>query len=195
MKPFTLVGCGILGKEVEALVSKNGWPIQCYFSCSSLHVNFHALRDNLEKSLRLHRDENPKVFYGACHPLMDTILESHHTIRTRGQNCIEMLLGANMFQKELAAGAFFLLEDWAHSWKKVISRGIGSDPGLWKEIFCSQHKYVLALRTPCSDDFSDRAETFSLAVGLPLQWADTDLTHLEAALRDLIHSAEENENG
>lgn len=190
MKPVTLVGCSILRKEVEMLIEKNHWPVRCRFACSSLHVDFGKLRSRLEENLTRYRAENPLVLYGSCHPQMEEILRQNGTRRTRGQNCIEMLLGAERFQQELMQGAFFLLEEWAQTWEHVVQLGMGSNRALWREIFTDQHKYILALRTPCSGDFTAEADRFSTAIGLPLRWTDVGIEHLEEVLRSLLSEEE-----
>ncbi|MBN2712218.1 MAG: DUF1638 domain-containing protein [Planctomycetes bacterium] len=190
MCPRVLVGCGILHKEIEMLIKRNGWPVTCHFSCSSLHVDFNRLRESLESNLDKYKDRNPTVFYGTCHPQMEQILNDHCTQRTLGQNCIEILLGQELFQTELAKGAFFLLEDWAQKWRHVIVEAMGDDPSLWAEIFQSQHRYILAIRTPCSEDFTGGAEAFAKAMGLPLRWMDATTEHLESALRNLFMGME-----
>ena len=186
MKPVTMVGCGILAKEVQFIVQKNNWPVTCRFSSSSLHVDFEKLRNTLEYNLQRYGDENPVVLYGTCHPLMQDILDKYNTHRTQGQNCIEMLLGKEDFLRELTNGAFFLLEDWAHTWKKILPASIGENPALWSEIFHIQHKYVLALKTPCSGNFTQQAESFAQAVNLPLRWRDVPTNHLEKVLSELL---------
>lgn len=102
-----LVGCGIFKKEINFLIKKNNWAITTDFLPTSLHINFKKLETALQQGLARHRDESTIVFYGACHPLMDKILDEAHTIRTLEQNCIAMLLGLDEFNRELANRAFF----------------------------------------------------------------------------------------
>ena len=122
-----LTGCGILKKELKYLIEKNNWNIKTHFLDSSLHVDFNRLQDKLERSLNQYSDDDTTVFYGSCHPLMDKILSQALTHRTKGQNCVEFLLGEELFTKELASGAFFLLEDWAKRWDYVTGRAFGNN--------------------------------------------------------------------
>ena len=114
-QPTVMVGCGILHKEVEYLIRKNGWNVETQFLASSLHNYLNKLSTELNAALDLDDNKGREtiVFYGNCHPLMERILEKHHTLRTEGQNCIVMLLGYERFMEELEKGAYFLLEDWA----------------------------------------------------------------------------------
>lgn len=185
---LAVVGCGILRKEVEALVRKNGWDVETRFLQSSLHHYFDRLSAELEAALDAAEREGlaPVVLYGCCHPAMDGILGRHHTLRTRGQNCIVWLLGYERFMEELSRGAFFLLEDWARTWERMITACFGPRLEVVREIFHGSHRCVVALRTPSSGDFTAEAEAAARLVDLPLEWMDVDLGQLEAVLADAL---------
>lgn len=191
--PLVLVGCGILRKEVDYLIAKNRWWVETRFLDSALHNYFDRLARQLERGLDAQAEagRDAFVFYGACHPLMDRMLERHHVVRTSGQNCIVMLLGYERFMAELARGAYFLVEDWALTWEPMITACFGSNPAVVREIFHSSHQRILALRTPCSGDFTAAAEVAARFVDLPLEWLDVDLAHLETVLAEAIERAEE----
>jgi hypothetical protein len=187
-KPMVLIGCGILSKEVTYLINQNGWNLQTQFLHSALHNYFDKLAAELNSALTADENSNREtiVFYGACHPKMDSFLEQHETLRTQGQNCIVMLLGYELFMQELSKGAYFLVEDWANTWEPMITEVFGNNPNVVREIFHSSHKYILALRTPCSEDFSAAAALAAQFVDLPLVWMDVDLEHLQQVLEDAI---------
>ena len=181
-----LLGCGILGKEILYLIRKNDWPIKTDFLDSALHVDFEALEEALQNGLKRNQDYDIKVFYGCCHPYMDRILSDAHALRAKGQNCLEMLLGRELFMTELSDGAFFLLEDWALRWDAVVGKTFGGNPDVVREIFQLSSKSILCIKTPCSGDFEAAAQSISAKTGLPLRWMDTNLDALETVLRDLI---------
>lgn len=186
--PMVMVGCGILHKEVEALIRKNGWNIETRFLESALHNYFGRLWTELDAALTAEERKGKEtiVFYGSCHPLMDRMLEQHRTLRTCGQNCIVMLLGYERFMAELSRGAYFLLEDWALKWEPMLIECFGDNLDVVREIFNTSHKMIVAVRTPRSGDFTAAAEAAARFVGLPLEWMDADLGHLEAVLADAI---------
>lgn len=186
--PLTMVGCGILRKEVDLLIEKNRWNVHTYFLDSALHNYLNRLSDELNQALteRERAGEKTVVFYGGCHPLMEHFLDEHHTCRTHGQNCIVMLLGYEAFMQELEKGAYFLVEDWALTWEPMITACFGTKLDVVREIFHSSHKYILALRTPCNGDFTSAAEAAARFVDLPLLWRDVGLEHLEGVLADAI---------
>ena len=183
-----MVGCGILHKEVDYLIDKNGWNVETHYLDSSLHNYLGKLSQQLDGALAdcERQGRETVVFYGCCHPRIDALLENHHTLRTQGQNCIVMLLGYEKFMEELERGAYFLLEDWALTWEPMITQAFGNNLAVVREIFHSSHKYIVAIRTPCSLDFQAAATAAAAFIDLPLVWMDTDLAHLEAVLAEAI---------
>jgi hypothetical protein len=181
-----MLGCGVLRREVRLLVEKNGWTLDTAFLPSSLHIDYHRLSSSLSRALHAHRDRQTVVFYGCCHPQMDDLLDQAGTWRVEGQNCIDMLLGPQMFAQELADGAFFLVEDWARGFEQIVTCTFGENEEVVRAIFQSDRSYLLCLRTPCSPDFSALAEQAGLRVGLPVRWLDVGLEHLETTLRQAI---------
>jgi len=177
-----LVGCGILQKEICLLIEKNGWPLGTAFLPSGLHVDFNRLQNSLDKCLTHYDGQVGFVFYGACHPRMDQILAAAAVVRTAGQNCVDIFLGHERFCRELEQGAFFLFEDWALHWKEIVGSVMPGDPEIMRSIFRSAHKYLLAIRTPCSGDFTAEAEAVSRMTSLELRWIDVGLEELEANL-------------
>lgn len=184
---LVLLGCGILKKEIALLCKNNNWAIETHYLDSSLHIDFDCLYKGLNSLLVKYQESNTIVFYGCCHPLMDKILENGKTNRTIGQNCVDMLLGSELFSEELAKGAFFILEDWAHRWEFIITKAFGTKkPDLIREMFKGDHKYLLCLRTPCSNNFTAEAEKAGKFVDLPVRWMDVGLNNLESVLQSAI---------
>lgn len=182
-----MAGCGILKKEVRYLNHKNGWDLDFSFLDSALHCDFGQLADSLNTCLRKHRDREVIVLYGTCHPLMEHMLQDAGTFRTEGQNCVEQLLGKDLFTEELQKGAFFLMEDWARRWDYITSKSFPDCKlGVIREIFQTDRKYFLALRTPCSGDFTALAEQVAAEMDVPLKWMDVNLDHLTKVLQQAI---------
>lgn len=177
-----LISCGILKEEIRFLIDKNQWVIKPVFLNSSLHVDFDKLWKALNKSLEVHADTDKYVCYGTCHPLMGKMIKENKAKRTAAQNCVELVLGKEKFNDEIEKGAFFLFEDWANNWKTVTGSVFGTDPEILKEVFQSEHSYLMAIKTPCSNDFSEKANEISLLLDLPVKWINVGLEHLEKEL-------------
>lgn len=99
-----------------------------------------------------------------------------------GCNCVERLLGAEAYRRECAAGALFLLEDWAPRWREWARAAFGDDGDVLREIIGADHRYLLCLRTPCSGDFAAEAAAIGRRCGLPVRWLTVGLDELGAAL-------------
>ena len=182
-----LVGCGVLQREIRWLIEKNGWPLETCFLDSALHSELDKLSASLTGALERYRDRDVIVFYGCCHPLMDEMLVRFGVIRTEGQNCVDMLLGHQRFSEELAGGAFFLLEEWARRWDRIIAATFGDARlDVVREIFHEDRTHLLCVRTPCSGDFAEAAESAARLVDLPIEWTDVTLDSLEAVLQRAI---------
>jgi hypothetical protein len=179
---ISLLGCGILKKEVNYLIRKNNWRIKPRYLCSSLHVDFDKLETALTGSLKKKDNPHDIILYGTCHPSMDRFIEENQGIRIKGQNCVEQLLGRNLFDQYLSEGAFFLMEEWAQRWEMVMGEAFGNNPEIIREILTMEHNFLLALRTVCTAPYHERAEQISLKTGLPLRWLDVELDHLEEIL-------------
>ena len=187
--PQVIIGCGILEKEIRYLAKKNNWSQHLIFLPSGLHVDFDKLRNSLEKCLPQYKEKPGAIFYGTCHPCMDEILAGTQCSRTPGQNCVDIYLGRDRFSQELQQGAFFLFEDWALHWKEIVGSVMPGDPDIMRNIFRSAHKYLLAIRTPCSGDFTAEAQTISDMTSLELRWIDIGLEKLEKNLRETLNRA------
>ena len=179
-----ILGCGILKKEVRFLAAKNGWDLDAHFYESSLHVDFNRLGLTLEGAIAKHGTPRTVVFYGECHPRMEEMLGDAHLSRLVGQNCIDFLLGPERFHDELEAGAFFLLEDWALRFESIAKLSFGTArPEMVQQVYREGGRTrMLALRTPCSSDFAEQANAAAHLSGLPLEWLEVGLEHLEQVL-------------
>ena len=62
----------------------------------------------------------------------------------------------------------------------------GTNHEIMREIIQQDRKYLLALMTPCSNDFIDEAESPAELVGLPLRWKTVKLDYLESLLQKVI---------
>jgi hypothetical protein len=180
-----LVGCGVLAREIHALASIRRTRPCVELLSPSLHIDCEALGRALGQRLAKHAGRPLVVFYGDCHPRMDAIVAAAPwAVRTPGQNCLEMLLGRERFQRELEGGAFFLLENWARTFERMLVRTFGTAGPATRAIFQDSHTHLLAVRTPCSGDFTAAAERAAGIVGLPLRWTDASLDHLESVLEE-----------
>lgn len=55
-----------------------------------------------------------------------------------------------------------------HNWDAVIAKTFGSNLAVIRDIFHDQHRYLLCLRTPQSNDFSREAANIGTMLDLPV---------------------------
>ncbi len=189
-----LIGCGIFRREINQLIKKNNWLINTAFIDSALHMDLDILKKSLCSELEKHTCSEKFVFYGECHPVMNDILQNAKTFRTEGQNCAEILLGNSLFTLELSMGAFFLFEDWASRWKTIFKKVFGDNKDIVMQIFHEDRKYILAVKTPYSGNFTKEAEEIAQYVDLPLCWLDVTLNNLEMVLLSSINQIGDKSN-
>lgn len=183
--PPLVIGCGVLGRELRWLAAQRGWALELKLLDPMLHIEPPRLAREVCHELELARGRDVSLFYGACHPSMDRWAARHAAPRAAGACCFEMLLGPARYAHELERGSFFLVEALLPRWRQALELTFGARPWLVKEVFKS-HQQLLALRTPCSQDYRAEAEAAAASVGLPLEWADVELGHLEAVLAPLV---------
>lgn len=189
VEPVLLIGCGILADEVRSVIAERSLPVSIRFLPPALHLDPRRLEGRLTGALTEHADRRRAVLYGACHPLMDDLVAVAGACRTAGQNCVEMLLGTEAFTEHLNAGAYFLLERWARGFEATAARVFGPYPEVVREIYRTSHRYLLAIRTPYSGDFTAAARSVSERVGLPLRWTDVGLEELGRRVEEAVRGA------
>jgi hypothetical protein len=184
--PPLLIGCGILEPELRQLARERGVWLELELLGASLHLDLDRLEREFGAQLKRTAGRATAAFFGACHPRLDAWLGARGTRRTRGTNCVEMLLGSERYRDELEGGAYFLLEPFARGWAAALRHTFGDRPELAREVFQGAHTHLLAVQTPCSGDFRAEAEAASRSVGLPLRWLSVGLDHLEGVVREAL---------
>jgi hypothetical protein len=193
--PMTLVGCGILRAEVEALVAKNGWDVEVKWLGAALHDEPVTLARAHDAALGRARRPCVLVGYGACAAGADALVARHGVVRLEGENCLAQLLGEERYHEAIADGAYFLLERWARDWPRAMPRNFGPRLSVLREIFHVDRRYLLALETPCSGDYREAAEHAGRDVDLPVRWLRVTLDTLEAGLSRAMARALEQARG
>jgi hypothetical protein len=183
-----VVCCGTLEREVRLLAARNTWPVVLRFVDDSLHGDPDTLAVVLSYELA-QAGRGAVVVYGRCHPDMDALVGRAGAQRLPFCNCIEMLLGTELYERELAAGTYFLLESWARRWGAHASATLGADPAAAGAVLRSELRCLLCLQTCCSVDFAQAADWVSRRTGLPLRSLRVRLANLETALAAAIAHA------
>lgn len=181
-KKFAIVACGILKEEIKKLLAdgeiEGGTP---FFLSPALHLDPDRLENQLNKMLTLVSKKFSRivVVYGRCHPNMDDIVKAYNAQRVVAQNCIEMLLGTQEYEKRMEEGVFFLSPGWCEVWREMFVERLKWDRETAVETLknANIHKSLL-LHTEVVSDYAEKASDFSNYFSVPLEKQKVSLDNL-----------------
>lgn len=128
-KPQACLACSIFRQEIEALRASGQFDLPVEFLDSMLHMAPARLEAALGKAVEAARAGDPEralvLAYGDCCGHMDTFEAQPGTARTEGINCCEIILGREAYRRLRKEGAFFLMPEWAQSWKRIFVGELG----------------------------------------------------------------------
>ena len=187
------ISCSIFRKEIEALQASGRLDLPVEFLNSMLHMAPARLEARLQEALgsAQHQDPRPDVVlaYGDCCGHMDTFEAEPGTVRTEGINCCEILLGTETYKKLRKEGAFFLMPEWALSWRQVFVGQLGLMGPCAKAFMQEMHSRLIYLDTglvPIPHADLQEASNF---LGLPMEILPVSLEPLLASLHQAARSA------
>ena len=152
-----LLCCSALCAEVEAL-RRVHWPgLPLLVRSSVLHMEPDRLGQRLgadiEKSSK--RRGGIVLVYGDCCAAMGDLESQPGLNRTPRHNCCEILLGASEYRRREHEGEFFLLPEWARRWRTVVTKALGLNDRIAKDLMQDMHTRLVYLDTgvapvPCA---------------------------------------------
>ncbi len=122
-----MIGCSVLQAEVESLCEVH-WPDhKLIFLPSMMHMHPQQLASSLESVLdaELKQGYGVVLIYGDCCAQMTALEALPGVVRTRGNNCCDLLLGRGEYRRLSHEGAFFLIPEWARRWREIFSKELG----------------------------------------------------------------------
>lgn len=188
------IACSIFRKEIEALQASGQLDLPVEFLNSMLHLVPARLEARLDTALGAARDQHPDrdvvLAYGDCCGHMDTFESEPGTARTTGINCCEILLGSEAYRRLRKEGAFFLMPEWALSWKQVFVSQLGLLGPCAKTFMQEMHTRLIYLDTgliPVPHASLSEASEF---LGLPVEILPVSLDPLLASLKQAAQAAD-----
>ncbi len=180
-RPVRIISCGIVKKELEEIIDRRSWDLEVTYLTSSLHMHPDTLYERIAQLLDKY-GENPIVLvYGVCHPFIDRLIDRKRVFRIDAQNCIDMLVGREVFTDELSSGGFFLLEGWVDNWNEMVSLSLGDDIDGIREVFYSQFNHLVAVDL-ADERYREKVSEISSSLGLEVKWIPKDSANLERLL-------------
>lgn len=194
------VSCSIFKKELITMKKNAGWDMDCVFHSSMLHMHPDLLDGKLQKDMAkfLKRDKKILFLYGDCSPYISNIENTKGIIRTKGINCIEILLGTEIYRQLRKEGAFFLMPEWTLRWKEVFQFEMKLENSIAKEFMQEFHTRIVYIDTGNIKIPSKQLIEIEEYTGLKVEIMKNDTNKLKNsltnALKDLDAETENDEN-
>jgi hypothetical protein len=193
-KPRLCIACSIFRKEIEALQAAGKLDLPVEFLNSMLHMVPAKLEARLQEALGSARAQDPDrevvMAYGDCCGHMDTFEAAPGTARTEGINCCEIILGSKTYRKLRKEGAFFLMPEWALSWKQIFVGQLGLLGPCAKTFMQEMHSRMIYLDTGLAPVPHTALQEASEFLGLPVEILPVSLDPLLASLQRAAKAAD-----
>lgn len=193
LRPNLCIACSIFKKEIEALQAGGGLDLPVGYLNSMLHMVPDKLELRLRESLGAARSAAPDqeivLAFGDCCSHMENLDSGPGTARTEGINCCEIILGRDTYRKLRREGAFFLMPEWALSWKQIFVGQLGLAGPCAKAFMQEMHTRLIYLDTGILPVPHAELAEASEFMGLPVEVLPVSLDPLLASLKQAAASA------
>ena len=191
------ISCSIFKKEIEALQASGQIDLPVEFLNSMLHMVPAKLEVRLQEALGSAHARVPGgdvvLAYGDCCGHMDTFESEPGTARTEGINCCEIILGRETYRKLRKEGAFFLMPEWALSWKQIFIGQLGLLGPCAKTFMQEMHSRMIYLDTGLVPIPHSALQEASEFMGLPVEILPVSLAPLLASLQQAARTSQSHE--
>lgn len=192
-RPPRCISCSIFRREIEALQSSGRLDLSVDYLNSMLHMAPARLEARLGEALTEARerqaDQDVVLAFGDCCSHMEAFETEPGTRRTEGINCCEIILGREAYRRLRREGAFFLMPEWALSWKKVFIGHLGLLGPCAKEFMQEMHTRLVYLDTGILPVPHATLAEASAFLGLPVEIVPVSLDALLHSLLQATHAA------
>lgn len=182
-----LLACSVLEKEIRMLQQNQELPYSVEYIDSMYHMHPVQLEEALKQKLHPTeiKAERTVLIFGECHAHMDT-MEKRTVARTRGMNCIEVILGKERYRQLRKEGAFFLLPEWAERWRQVFVEELGLNEGNARMFMKEMHQKLIYLDTGVTPVPNQLLLEIAAFTGLPVEIATVKLDQLLASVQEAV---------
>jgi len=188
-----VIGCGALGRELLALVRRNGLDeVEVRCLPAGLHNRPERIAAAVDERIRAARGRYRSIFvaYGDCGTggALDRILATHGVERLPGAHCYEIYAGAGAFARlaEEEPGTFYLTDFLARSFERLVIEGLGLDrhPEL-QPLYFARYRRLVYLSQRDDPELLDLARRAAARLGLAFEHRPTGYGDLEPAIAAL----------
>ncbi|MCP4180973.1 MAG: DUF1638 domain-containing protein [bacterium] len=181
------ISCGIFKKEVEELIQEKKIEITFSFIDSMLHLNPLLLEKKLNSSIKYHSAKGHVLLFGECHSNMDKFDSKYNIEKVKGLNCCEIILGHNKYHELRKEGAFILLPEWIHFFKKIFIDKFGFNSRNIKEFMNEMHSKLIYLDTGLTNIPRKQLEDISELSNLKMDIKKIDLNILTKNINNAVY--------
>jgi hypothetical protein len=191
------VACGALAQPAAEIVARRGWPVDVHPLPPLLHNQPHLIAGEVRRlALELAQTHaEVAVAYADCgtYGALDEVCAELGLRRLPGLHCYDLFAGESRLASFLdeQPGTYLFTDFLVRSFERTVIRELGLDrfPELRDDYF-GQYTRVVWLAQEPDDELRALAEAAAHRIRLPLTVVETGHGHLEAALADLLVTAD-----
>ncbi len=168
-----LIACGILQKEIDALIFLGQLDAEVVFLDKELHSDYRKLEQALGRALERHKsrvEAKPVVVYGdVClgfNNEMRILLERHGAVKVEALNCIDCLLGGGGKLLEIDPDHLYLF--LTPAFIEFTERIMSKTKEETRRIFSRLKGILLIDSLGNLEEYRDRIRAISDLTGLPI---------------------------
>ncbi|MFN7959521.1 MAG: DUF1638 domain-containing protein [Holophagaceae bacterium] len=188
------LACSIFKKEIEVLQASGRLDLPVDYLNSMLHMAPEKLEARLKEALEAARLGNPDqaviLAFGDCCGRMEAFEASPGTGRTQGLNCCEILLGSEAYRRLRREGAFFLLPEWARTWRQIFMGQLGLLGPNAQAFMREMHTRLIYLDTGVLPVPHGELTEAAAYLGLPVEVLPVSLDPLLASLQQAMQTVD-----
>jgi len=187
----------VLKAEIGVLQEKH-WPdIQIMFLNSILHMHPEQLAHSLQHLLEVELDHGQEVVlvYGDCCRQMAAMTDKHVVVRTRCNNCCDLLLGREEYRRLSHERVFFLIPEWIMRWREIFTEGLGLDRAIACSFMQDMHSRLVYLDTGIGPVPEKELAECAEYCGLPYEVRPMLLENLRTSVEEALLNLEKKASG
>jgi len=186
-----IIACTVFKPALENLHVRKRYPdLLLTYLPSNLHLKTQELKKRLLKEVTAAKKRGERVIclYGDCFPDIDSFCEQHAVVKVPGHYCYEMLLGSERFTQLIdeMAGTYFAEKELIQNFEDYCVRPLELHDEDMRKYCFKQYRRLLYVRQPSDPDLIPKAGEVAEFLELSLDISDTDYSHLEKNLTELL---------
>ena len=186
-----IIACGVFKPALDHLRLAKRYPgLRVTYLPPVLHTRPQMLERYLLNEIIApqRKDEHIICLYGDCFPEINDFCQRHGVKKVPGHYCYEMLLGTERFKQLLdeTAGTYFLEKDLLLNFGEYCIEPLELHDEEMRKCYFEHYQRLLYVWQPAHPDLSSLASGLADFLELSLDVNDTDYSHLEKALTQLL---------